>query len=1239
MYNVTRFLLAGAFCLCFSALSFGQGDLGALTGSIVDPSGAVVPEATLAITNVNTGAQWSIKSSSAGYYRVPVPAGTYRVEVRKEGFKTAVASNIVVPVAQVVTIDLTLQVGSATQSVTVTSEAPLLTPSTPELSNALSPQEFATLPIALDTGGRQLMTFIYSTLPGTVGNSWSASINGAQLFTSDILIDGLPFANYNLQGTISSGTPSAEAASEFKVQTSSYSAEYGAAAGGVANFSMKSGTNQFHASAYEYLTNPVLNATGWNINQLPEGSLQKVKPATKENNFGMAVGGPIRKNKTFFFFNLEGDRQRAGTPTKYTTVPTTDMLKGDFSQWLWQQTGTDALGRPVYWYEIYDPTSTRSVAAGAIDPVTGLKNNSGSAAVIRDGFGFDPVTGTPGPNANVIPSSYFSTASAKLLSQFPTPINSQLGNNEVGYSGSPKLTVNRWSLKLDHNITPKHKVSGFFSCEGYRELKAHGGYYWLPAPGYPLDGTKYQNIPFRLLRLSEDWTINDHTINHFGIGFNRYGNLNGQPSGDTNGWLPSDLGITGAPNTQFPQINMASVPAPSGHPAAGKAELLSSIGSWQRGISFDSTESYVYSDTLSYLRGKHSFKIGGDFRRYRANDRPGEGTAFNFSYLQTALPGDYQKETGLPFASFLLGAANAGTRDVNTTTTGYRQGLFSLYAQDDWKATPKLTVSYGLRWEVPLPQTEAYDRLSALDPTLPNPGADNFPGALAFLGNCSGCTHTNAFQKTYYRQFAPRLGLAYQATQKMVWRAGYGISYAPPIANGWPGAAAGFNSAVSFGSTSLYPREFLDPTDPAIFWSPLTNSSLMPSWYSTNGRIGVPPFIGTLPDRAPDSMNYQSIAYDPARMALPYNQSWNVGFQYMLPSDILFEADYVGSKGTRLTAYDIAAMMDNAPTKYMGVSQYGDYLGWDVDQALADPVASAALSKFGVTRKPYPSFTGTVANALRPYPQFSGISNAFPNFGNSTYNALQATVRRRVSKGLNFIAAYTWSKTLSDTDSAIGGYSGYYWQDYYNQKGEKSITSFDYAQNLKLTWIYDMPFGRGRKFLSGGGPMDKFVGGWRITAIQDYRSGDPLQVYDSNEASGVGGGGVRADVLPGVAQKMPFEGPLDSMNGTHYLNLAAFGAPPVDPISGTYATRWGNASRFLPSTRGPGYQSEDFGVLKDIGFTERYVLRLRADFFNVFNRTGLSDPSTDVSDTTGFGRIYGVSHGPRSVMLSMRLEF
>src|SRR5215469_4061418 len=299
-----------------------QGNLGAITGTIQDSSGAAVPDLPLTITNVETGVKWTATTSSAGYYRISVPPGTYRLEAQKQGFKTEVAEKIVVPVAQVVTVDLTLQVGSQSEKVEVASTTPLLTPSTAEVSSSVGPDEFETLPIEVGDGGRQLQTFIFTSLPGTVGDTFSGSINGGQLFSHEILIDGVTIGRYDLSGgSLDEFSPGTDAIGEFKVQTSNYSAEYGETGGGVANFSYKSGTNEFHGSLFEYNKNPVFNATV---------VFGPPKDNEKENNFGGTIGGPIRKDHTFFFFNYGGDRFRSFQFAGKMTLPTAAMKAGDF---------------------------------------------------------------------------------------------------------------------------------------------------------------------------------------------------------------------------------------------------------------------------------------------------------------------------------------------------------------------------------------------------------------------------------------------------------------------------------------------------------------------------------------------------------------------------------------------------------------------------------------------------------------------------------------------------------------------------------------------------------------------------------------------------------------------------------------------------------------------------------------------------------------------------------------------
>ena len=350
-----------------------------------------------------------------------------------------------------------------------------------------------------------------------------------------------------------------------------------------------------------------------------------------------------------------------------------------------------------------------------------------------------------------------------------------------------------------------------------------------------------------------------------------------------------------------------------------------------------------------------------------------------------------------------------------------------------------------------------------------------------------------------------------------------------------------------------------------------------------------------------------------------------------------------------------ANMNNQVPSTYMGL---GDMLADDLAGDLADPTTAAVLAQYGITGLPYPSFEDTnfnptVAQALRPFPQYDAVTNDFPAMGSSTYHSLQLSVRKRSTHGLSFIGAYTFSKTLTDTDTALyyptGGFGIFnFGQDFYNRRAEKSLAAFDLPQVLKLTWIYELPFGHGKRWLSSSGALDRLLGGWQVTAIQQYRSGQPLSILDSGLCTGLYSGAygdgcsVRADVVAGVKQTVPLRG-LDVSNGTPYLNPAAFVDPPLTPNNG-FPLHFGTAPRFLPNIRGPGFQSEDFGLIKDTRIGERFMVQTRADFFNVFNRTGRGNPDTDIAsgypaDGGTFGLITGPAHGPRIVQLSLRLNF
>jgi len=1225
-------LLLGCGVLLWSSMAFGQGNLGAITGTVMDTTGGVVPEAALTITNVDTGVVWTAKSSSAGYYRVPVPPGTYRLEAQKEGFKNEVADHIVVPVAQVVTVDVTLQVGSATQTVEVTAAPPLLTPSTAEVSSSVTPQEFQTLPIPLDDGGRQPQSFIFRSLPGSVGDPYQGSINGGQQFSHQILIDGVTIGRYDMSGgSMDEYSPGTDAIGEFKVQMSNYSAEYGDTGGAIVNFSMKSGTNQFHGTGFEYDKNPVFNAAG-----LLSNAFGTPKDNEKENNFGGTIGGPIRKDKTFFFFSYEGDRFTNFSFGGLTTIPTPAMRGGDFGSFLGAQVGTDALGRPVFTNEIYDPTTTRKVTAGQVDPVTGI--TAVADATIRDPF--------PG---NVIPSSEFSQATSVLLPLFPNPLLSGNFRNTPYYGPStPVLDRNAYNVKIDEVIGSNQRLSGMFGYYSrvlWKRNTRDSAY--PPFPSQPISTYKNQDVIGPQARLQHSWTVNDHSVNLATLAYNRTNNANNLTD---NAKYTSKLGIPGIPDTCFPRTSFST----SG--GNKHIQFMSALGVGCANI--DPSESYIAQDTFTTTHGKHSFKFGGDFTRYRydTNEPGAESGSFAFNTKETALPG-FLPSTGHPFASWMLGAADGANRSVYATEPGYRAGVLALFVQDDWRATSKLTLNLGLRWELPLPKTEAFNRQSGFDPTLPNPGADNIPGALAFLGNCEGCIHRTSFQDWYFKEFGPRLGVAYAATKNLVLRGGYGISYGPPILNNF-----GSQNIFGFNSQVTVHRSGTPSTiDPVTFLSTLKSTAL-PSW----AKVGLPPFTGTLPNRDPASANGNGLDFLPrTSLAQPYVQNWSAGFQYQLPHEVVIEANYVGSKGTRLLDSNFTNWFDQANSRFMGL---GDYLDEDMACALTNcdtvdyPNSAALLGSYGITQVPYPDFENnnwdaSVATGLMPHPQFTGLSNNYPTMGASSYHALQITGRKNSTSGLTFIAAYTFSKTITDTDTALY-YPSYAVQDFYNRRLEKSIASFDHPQSLKLTWIYSLPFGHGKKWLSSTGAADRLFSGWQITAIQQYLSGDPLFISSSLNVGLANGDNlipnIRADVVSGVAQGMspgrlnvvlatdPDTGAIT--NGTGWVNPAAFADPPASP-NGNYPLRIGTSPRNLPQLRGPFQLSEDFGIIKDTRINERFTAQLRCDMFNVFNRTGLGDPDTALGDgLPSQGGTFGLITGPaysngRVVQFAVRVNF
>jgi hypothetical protein len=599
----------------------------------------------------------------------------------------------------------------------------------------------------------------------------------------------------------------------------------------------------------------------------------------------------------------------------------------------------------------------------------------------------------------------------------------------------------------------------------------------------------------------------------------------------------------------------------------------------------------------TWIHGKHAFKFGAEIRKYFYTQawNWGASGSFAFNNKQTADPNNLSN-TGYAFASFLLGDVYSSSEPVtyiqHTTVNTWNPAF---YVSDDWKVSRRLTINMGLRWEIAGAQTEAHGIASTLGPTTPNPGADGYPGALLFLAD----SHRSSWQNAFYGEFGPRLGLAYQMNDHLVLRAGYSLMYQPPIANT-------FGEAIIDGYSGS---------------NSVRNKGMVPA-YNWDG--GYPAYPFTLPAKDPALDNGSSIIYtDPNSTRQPYAHNFTLGLQYLLGDKTLLQANYVATRGRRLNA-GMFAQMNQLNPKYLSL---GDTLLDDISMHPEIPL-------------PYPSFSGTVAQALLPYPQYAGggVSHQYAYVGSSSYNALQVTATRRLAKGLGFLISYSFQKTLSNTDSANIYYSGYS-QDVYNRNLEKAVTSFDHPQNLRLTWIYELPFGKGHPFLNKGGVVNAVLGGWTITGNQQYQSGDPLSFSAGVDTSSyLYNGTVRADVVPGVPLTVPMTGHLDVAGGVGvpYINPAAFTSPPV--TANGVISRLGNSPRYFGNLRGPWQPSENFGIFKRFAFGENRFCEFRADAFNAFNRSGLGDPVTTVGDPQ-FGQIIDVASGPRQIQLALRVTF
>lgn len=1128
--------------------AFAQGNLGGVNGTVVDTSDASIPDVRITLTNTQTNATLTAFANSSGVYSfLGLQPGSYRLETEKQGFKKSVQENVSVLTANITNLDILLSVGSVNESITVSSANVFLQTSSPEVSTVLERRAMLDLPIQVGgtgattaaSGRRQPENFIFLT-PGVSGIPWSKNINGSPDFSQDVLYDGISGQLAVTPGFLAQTSPPYEAVEEFKVQNSLFPAEYGRGFG-VINFTLRSGSNQFHGGLFEFFRNDKLDARPFFI---------PVRPRVRFNEFGGSFGGPVvipkvynGKDRTFFNFNYTGLRNQPAPSGAFVSLPTDAFKSGDFSGF--------------------------RDAAGAMIPV------------------FDPATTTPEGTrtpfaGNLIPASRFSTVAKNVMPLIPKPDFPGYFNNYLNRTANPVKDYS-WSIKADQILTTNQRLSVAL----WRSSTMTPSYSPL-GPSTPIGFWGFNPVTGLGLRTSHDYTIRPNLLHHFGFGYTASNPIRRRDVRRGNDiyklpGLPAD-------SPGFPVFNVANL---YGDLALGNSNQQPNDPSQNR--------NFAFIDNVTWIKGRHQLKAGVDFRFFHFDNFAGTvngglSGAFAFNPLSTAdLSSASAAQQGNGWASLLLGQVFSAQRLIPAPLRQMRNQYYAWHVEDVFKVNRKLTFTLGLRYEVPTVVSELNSRQSRLNLDLANPAAGGRPGALEFLAPGSLLT------PTFTKAFGPRLGIAYSLNDKTVIRAGFGIFYSPTNATSVGRQSGLFSNGYSF--TQNFPQ---------------VTTGRVPALILDNG---VPAFTGSLPIKDPSLMNGGVIEFmNPGAGKPGYMSSWTFNIQRELPGQILLDLGFIGQKGSALPAG--LENLNQVDFKYLGL---GNNLNADIN--------SAAARAAGVGL-PYPGFTGSVSQALRPYPQYTGIRNLYQPIGWSTYNALQMRLQKRYSSGVSFLAAYTLSKSIVSG----GGYTGLGDDaagalplDTANRKIEKRIAAFDTPHNLVLSWSYELPFGKGKRLLSSASrAADLALGGWQVNGIQRYVSGTPIGVGGGGVIPLFNGGNRPNRVLGTAARTNVSRGDFDPARD-RYLDINAFSQPAPFTL--------GNAPAVLPNVRNFGLFNEDFSILKDFRLHEAHRLQFRAEFFNIFNRVVFGGPLTNINAPATFGRIGGQANSPRNIQLGLKYDF
>jgi hypothetical protein len=1167
-------LTISLFSLLLAAtLAFGQRDLGTITGTISDQQGAAVPNAKVTLKNDETGVTYDTVTNDAGSFTRPaLNPGNYSVTVESTGFQKTQQSGVLVNPGEAVEVNLALKVGNETTTVEVTAAAPLLDTESPAILQNLTAAQVSELPL----GGQRTFTYLARLTPGVVpaesgardANGGGFSANGVRSTgENNFLLNGVD-NNVNVIDFINQASfvigPSVEAIGDMQVITNGASAEYGRAAGGILDITLKSGTNQFHGVAFEILQNTILDANSWTNN------LSGVaRDPIKQNQFGGAMGAPIIKNKLFIFGDYQGTRIRTSGGSVdslgyggFYTIPTQAEAQGNFS----------GVGVPVF-----DPTSTTCTSGCAPGTLTAL---SGASPV----YARNPYAG------NQIPTSQMDPVAAKLAALYPAP-NRPLAagafpTNDY-YTVTPgSLNTDQGDGRVDYHLNDANSIFGSISWSNTQKLSV------TPFSGsaQALDGGSFAGNSEQDLgrngNLSWSHIFSPTLVNEARVGFSRLVTARTQGNASTDEYKAFGIGgydPTTTLNGGLPQIDMGR---------------YSQIGANDWLPTKEYNNEWDLIDNVTISKGKHTIKLGAEFRElhfpfFQVPQPHGE---LDFSRTETAFPSlvgsNTPSTTGDEFASFMLGAIDTDQISTTNFISSTKQG-YAGYVQDNWKVTPKLNLTLGVRYELFSPIGEQFGRQSNFDlqnltlyiPTGNNQNAP-LPSNFNSPATINGVTFPALFttpitvsrgQVSKYlipwdkTDVGPRMGFAYNAQDKTVVRGFYGIFYGGEENQGGNpnrGESAPFNESPQLNRPNGVNQFQPDPL--------MANGSAI-------GGISVGFPVNVFTGYPVSSLAFREVAQD---FRNPMVQEWNLSVQHELSSDMSLEVGYLGNHQSH---------------------------------QLLQPNPNTGPLIFTSN----PNITGTSTSL---YPDLGGVSGT-ATFGFGNYNAMTAKLTRRLTKGLQFQAAYTYGHSLANTGTTLSGSSGFYTVDSANQNSSYSSSAWDIRHNFVSSFNYALPFGHGMTYAANmNRAMDAVLGGWQVNGILSLRTGQPYTLDSSGCLEVNGGCGPEI-----IAGKNANAAPAGGRTPSEWFNTSNF--LPV----GTQGLSEGNVG--LQTNTGPPTRTLDFSIFKDFAFTERVKLEFRAEGTNVANTPQFSSPSN--SQTSGnFGQITSTNSGTeRHIQFQLRLRF